>query len=330
MKDYILRNCCKRLYYGVRRNTLHFKNLFFDRQPKLLILTYHRALPEVRLNPLNTIVSLKAFKRQIDGLAKRFPIISLGDAVNQSGSGLIKDKIQVVLTFDDGYRDNYEIVFPILRKKGLPAVFFVPTNYAGSNMPVWDWEIVVRLLTDERGAKDLIESGRFLLGDNTGGSKRLAAFRILEAMKSFDTASRDEIVGFLRQASEARLNTYDFKSEGCMDWPEIKKMSAAGMEIGSHGLTHRPLARIPLEAAIDEIVNSKAAIEKETDKPCIHFSFPFGSRKDYNQILIDRVRQAGFRSCLINIHGYNYMSPESFCLKRIIMEESTNLNRLLG
>ncbi|MFH0772368.1 MAG: polysaccharide deacetylase family protein [Candidatus Omnitrophota bacterium] len=330
MKDSVLRNSCRKLCYAAKRGAPHFKNSFFDRQPKLLILTYHRALPEVKFNPLNTIIPLKTFKRQIDELAKKFPIISLGEAVNQRESGPIKDKIQVVLTFDDGYRDNYEIVFPILRKKGLPAVFFVPTDYVGSNMPVWDWEIVVRLLTDERGTKNLIESKRFLLGDNTGGSRHLAAFRILEAMKSFDAASIDKIVSFLRQGSEARLSTYDFKNEGCMDWPEIKKMSEAGMEIGSHGLTHRPLARIPIEAAIDEIVNSKAAIEKKTDKPCVHFSFPFGSRKDYNQVLIDKVRQAGFRSCLINIHGYNYMTPEPFCLKRIIMEESTNLNRLLG
>lgn len=320
----LLRKYARCYYYGVKRGINHWRNFLTDREPKFLILTYHRILLEAAFNPLNTIVPLKIFEKQIDVLARRFPVISLSEAVSQKRSGQAKNKVQIVLTFDDGYRDNYKTVFPLLSKKGLPAAFFVATGYIGSNAPLWDSEIIERLIASQEISD--IRTSKHIFSRRAGESQSLFAFRVFEEMKSQEMPVIHEALDFLRRKSPKR----DFKYDGCMDWSHIEEMSGAGMEIGAHGITHRSLARMSFDEAAEEIKRSKSDIESRTKKKCVHFAFPFGSRNDYDQRLIDEVRNAGFQTCLFNIHGYNHMERDGFCFKRIIMEESTNIDYLLG
>jgi peptidoglycan/xylan/chitin deacetylase (PgdA/CDA1 family) len=161
-----------------------------------------------------------------------------------------------------------------------------------------------------------------------GESQDSFSFRILEELKSADIKTINSVIDFMRNRQESI--PYDFTKDICIDWPHVCQMSREGMIIGSHALSHRPLARMPLEEAIKEIKTSRSVIEEKTKKTCKHFAFPFGSRKDYNNTLIEAVRQAGYETCLLNIHGYNHMEPAPFVLKRIIMEETTNLDILLG
>lgn len=261
----------KKKYRSARRGILHYRNSLLDSSPKLLILLYHRVLPKVVFNPFNTIVSLDTFIRHIDFLSQRYSIISMKDAIEQSVSGDIKNKKQVVLTFDDGYVDNYKTVCPILRKKNIPAVFFLTTGYVGKGS-LRDWKEIC----DKNG---------------------------LEC---------------------------DYETDRCINWEEARNMSDNGMEIGSHAVSHNSLTSLSLEEAGQEIVAGKQEIEKKTGKPCVHFAFPFGSAKDYNKNLIECVRKADFKSCLLNIHGYNNLNSGIFCFKRIIMDENINLRHLLG
>lgn len=269
MKNTLISYPVKDRFKLVRKRFAHFKNSIFDKSPKLLLLLYHRVLPEANFNPLNTIISIQTFQEQIKFLSESYPIISLTEGMRQGYK--TKSEIRIILSFDDGYIDNYDIVFPILRKRGLPAAFFVATDYIG-NGPFPDWKEICK---------------------------------------------------------RERPN-YDFTKDRCVSWHELSEMAKNGMEIGSHGITHRSLASLSSEEAFYEIRKSKEILEAKLEKPCLHFAFPFGSRKDYNKKLVDSVKKAGYGSCLLNIHGYNRMEKNMFCFKRIIMHESADLNYLLG
>lgn len=259
-------------YYRMIRAAGHWKNLLTDRQAKILILTYHRILPEVADDPLRITVRSATFSRHIEALSKRFPVISLKDALEQHRTSCPKAKMQVVLTFDDGYWDNYEIAFPVLKSMGLPAAFFLTTDYVDGKA----------IFSDKR-----------LFNPRTGSE-------------------------------------YNYVKDRFITWEEAGKMSQGGMEIGSHGVSHRSLTGMTLTEAMDEIRKSKEAIELNTGRPCRYFAFPFGSRSDYNQQLVSCARETGFEACLLNIHGYNHIRNNGFCFKRIIMENATNLAHLLG
>ena len=270
--NYKIYEFCRNGYNRVRYSIAHYKNTLIDNRPKLLILTHHRVLPEIARDPLKTVVKLETFIRQIDRLALKYPVISLKEAVGQCRIAQAKHQVQIALTFDDGYWDNYEIVFPILKKKGLPATFFLATDYIDGKA----------LFSDRR-----------VLDKNTGRPR-------------------------------------EFIEDRFITWDQARKMSEAGMEIGSHGVSHNSLAGMPADEARKEIFDSKITIEEKTGKAYIHFSFPFGSKADYNDELIRYVRGAGYKTCILNTHGYNHPGEDNFCFKRIIIGENTNINTLLG
>ncbi len=260
----------KKKYRNIRKSVFHYRNLLFGRSPKLLILLYHRILPETGFNPFNTIVSSETFIRHVEFIKTRYPVISMKEALERCVSGNIKNNIQVVFTFDDGYVDNYKTVFPALKERNIPALFLLTTDYVGKG-PLADWKEIC----DKMGV------------------------------------------------------VYDEKDR-CVTWKEAKEMAENGMEIGSHAVSHRSLTSLSITEAGGEITKSKDEIEKNIGRECMHFAFPFGSAKDYNQDLIGKVKKSGYKSCLLNIHGYNHPNKDRFVFKRIIMDECTNLNHLLG
>lgn len=263
----------------------------FDKKAKIAVLVYHRVLPEVKFDPFGMVISLKTFARHMEYLAKRYPIISLEDAVRQCQSGRPERKDQIVLTFDDGFRDNYDIVFPILKRKGLPAAFFINTDYVNTDTVPWYWEIsrygAGRAIFDRMKASDL-----------TAINKELAYLKEKKGLKEIDNG-RDDI---------------------CVTWAQAQTMAEGGMSIGSHAASHRSLTRIPFEEAVDDIKKSKAAIEKNINVSCDYFSFPFGGASDYNKPLIDYIKKAGYKACLLNIHGYNHLTGGMPVFNRIIMD----------
>lgn len=314
-------------YYALRRLVFHFKNSLFDQRPKFLLLTYHRVMPEAQFNPLHTIIPYKVFVSQIEQLAKRFPVISLNSAVRQCREGQIRAKAQIVLSFDDGYADNYEFVFAFLKQKGLPGVFFVPTDYMGGSKPLWDWELM--LLLNKHNGITSVPSGTGEILRLPHEAMRTYSLRVFRELKSMDPYVRQESMRALKE----KLSDTSFAcpaEDRFLSWPQLKEMSDAGMEVGSHAISHSSLARMPFEAAEKEISLSKESIESRLHKPCLHFAFPFGSQTDYNDVLVRSVKKAGYQSCMLNVHGYNCPEKDMFCFKRIIMEESVNLKYLLG
>ncbi len=278
---------------------------------RTVILLYHRVLPEIKSDPFRGIITVRNFIKQVDFLATRYTIISLSDAI----SGRKNDKPQLVLTFDDGYRDNYEMAFPILKRKGLPAAFFPVTDHIGNDRVLWDCEIV-KILYNHKKIRKIKINGE-VVSRNNMQSRRFFILRVINKLRLLNKEAREKALVLLKEDTGCRVD-YDFSNDKCMDWEQLKKMSSGGMEVGSHGLTHTSLANMPFEDAVREIIKSKEAIENNLGTACLHFAFPFGSRQDYNQNLIDCVKKAGFKSCLLNIHGYNSIRKDSFCFKRVI------------
>lgn len=314
-------------YNNFKRMTGYLYRYVADRSAKILILVYHRVLPIVRADPFNMTVSLKTFKRQIDAMAKKYPVISLSEAVKQRSLGAAKSKTQIVLTFDDGYQDNYEFIYPILKREGLPASFFVPCGYVDSNRPLWHCELFNLLYNNSLVRK--IKIADKIISQGLMQPRRFFIFSAIDAAKSLNSKDREELLGLLK----GKLNNkkpVDDASERLMTWGQLREMARSGMEVGAHGFTHSSLARIPIGEAEEEIKKCKEAIENNLKKECAHFAFPFGSKMDYNQRLVGYLKQSGFQSSLLNIQGYNHIEKDAFCFKRIIIEETVNLEYLLG
>ncbi|MBI3742111.1 MAG: polysaccharide deacetylase family protein [Chloroflexi bacterium] len=95
---------------------------------------------------------------------------------------------------------------------------------------------------------------------------------------------------------------------------QIKELSRAEMEIQAHTLTHPHLRTLLPDAAMKEIVDSKIFLEKELGKPVTSFAYPFG---EYNAVVIEMVKRAGFQSAVTIAPGYLQRADELFTLKRV-------------
>ncbi len=308
---------------GLRQRIRHWKTSLLNPHPKLLVLMYHRILPKVTYNPFNTIVSATRFEAQLDYLMQKYSIISLSSAVKPERK---RAPVEVVLTFDDGYEDNYKIAFPILQQRKLPATFFVATSYIDSGRAHWDWEIMTRLSANNRINE--LAVGEAKLSKESSELNSSFAFRVNQRLKSASLPTLSKVLEQIREQSSDFDEPDSFAT--CMSWEQVNLLVKGGMEIGAHAASHRSLARIPFAEAVDEIVKSKQIIEDKTGHPCKHFAFPFGTESDYTRQLVDAVRAAGFETGLLSIPGYNQIPFDKFSLKRNVITEETNMRYLLG
>ncbi len=190
----------KNIAKKTKRFLLHSYNSLTDKKAKVLVLVYHRVLESARFNPLNNIVSLPRFIQQIEKIIKRYLVVSLADIIQQCRLGEFKAKTQVVLTFDDGYSDNYEFAFPILQKKSLPAAFFLTTDYVSSNSPLWDWQLI-NILSNNTSIRGVEVEDR-MIRQGFFESRLSFVFRILDKTKPLSFTARHKIISALAKETK--------------------------------------------------------------------------------------------------------------------------------
>jgi peptidoglycan/xylan/chitin deacetylase (PgdA/CDA1 family) len=107
-----------------------------------------------------------------------------------------------------------------------------------------------------------------------------------------------------------------------LSWPMIEEMSRGGMEFGSHTLNHHLLARQTAPQILEQLVGSKAALEKHTIRPVVALAYPGGS---YNALVLETVPKAGYGAAVGVLAGIEQTRAGRFALRRIAMSYNDNL-----
>jgi peptidoglycan/xylan/chitin deacetylase (PgdA/CDA1 family) len=209
-----------------------------------------------------------ALERQLKFVRSRFEIIALPRLLELLSSSPAQVARKLALTFDDGLRNNVTVAYPLLKKLGLPATFFICPALVGSARWLWNHEARQRL--------------RFL------GDARHAE-RIIESMKRLDHASRLRLEEEIRKASPHYLPSAreheDFDIAG---WDDIGSLDPSLITIGSHSMTHAILTSLNESEAEREIAASRALLEERLNRSVDVFSYPNG---DYGAKILDCVRR---------------------------------------
>lgn len=224
----------------------------------LTILAYHRVFPEKRGS---LAVTPEIFEEQLTAFLKKgYTARTLKEVYELYLKADKKlPRKTLVLTFDDGYRDNYDYAFPVLKKLKVPATIFLAMNYIGKNKHFhWDLE-----------DPDL---------------------------------------------ANIKLDDRDHP----LTWDQVKEMSAAGLEFGSHTLGHPKLTDISMNDAWQEIHQSKKLLEEKLSKSVFSFCAPHGY---VNSALLKLSQKAGYAMGVLNppgIKGQDAGLPEDrYSLRRI-------------
>lgn len=209
-----------------------------------------------------------ALERQLRLVSMAFPVVPLHDlATGKKGA-----RPRVALTFDDGLRSNTEVAYPILRKLGLTATFFVCPGLIDGEQWLWNHEARQRLLTlDSDGLREVAES--------VGAPAAVEAF--VEWMKTLDIARRRAVEAQIRAATPAFTPTDEQRHEfDLAGWTQLQSLDPRVVTIGSHTMTHPILTSLTAEETDAEMRESRFALEKRLEREVSLFCYPNGNLND--------------------------------------------------
>jgi len=217
----------------------------------------------------------------------------------------------LAVTVDDGYRDFYQVAYPVFREYGIPATVYLVSEFLDRKLWLWVDQVRYAFLHGQAPRADLA----------TPQSRQRAAYEMTEAAKRIPNAERLRLLAGLPDQLRVALPREAPPEYEPLRWDEVREMAAAGIEFGAHTRTHPVLSRVPgADELADEIAGSKRQIERQLGRPVEHFCYPNGSIEDFGADAVEAVRSAGFRTAVTTGKGLNYPGADRFQLVRVGVE----------
>jgi peptidoglycan/xylan/chitin deacetylase (PgdA/CDA1 family) len=275
------------------------------------VLTYHHVVPGACVSGLSDAISVEEFEHHLAYLTKHYSIITGGQfRAFLRGTGQLPAGA-VLLTFDDGYRNNFEHAFPALQRIGATAIFFLTSDFVGEpRRRLWfeRFDRLMEILPAKTVSRWFQEPGRPETCDRHGLRRWLKS-----APPEEREATLSELHALLPRdaASEPRPETAP------MSWDDARRMAAAGMTIGAHTATHQILSAAATDVVRRELASSRERIESELGAECWAFSYPNGSSADFRTEDCEAVARAGFSCAFTQIAGFVSAGSDPFRLPRL-------------
>lgn len=295
---------------------------------EVIILAYHRIKDiDATTYPFDAdLVSAGCadFHWQVHYLKAHYNVITFATLIEHLAHGAPLPPRSVIITFDDGFDDNYHNAFPILKVAQVPATIFLSTGYISSDEPYWfDW--LVYVLRKHTGMRTSDVAG---LPGLAGGDLPLDTGMLLRLMKRVPNHTRLSLLDAIAEASGEPRNQGGQSDCRAMTWEQVREMADAGIEFGSHTVTHPILSRLGDDALWQEIHDSKQQIEQKLDKPCQVIAYPVGGREEYDTRVIELSQKAGYSLGASYEVGSNPLGRlEPFALKRLHVETDVSRER---
>lgn len=285
--------------------TLTDPRRFFQRQRDGMppfIVCYHRVVEDFERSATGTIpsmlISTRMLERQIDWLARRFEIMPLDELGSHLENGRPFPQPAAAVTFDDGYSDVYRHAYPLLRRKGIPAAFFVVTGLVDTGRPqLFDRLYLLLQMLQRKRARLGLTVGRVLesTGIDPQGLKQLHsldddAFGVMTAVLTIIPRQQLE-TAITKLENEVSLKTDLLGEMAPLSWEMVQTMHRGGMTIGSHTKSHLLLTTETLKTAKRELTESKQVLESYLGTSARHFAYPDGR---FNAVIVQTVQQAGY------------------------------------
>jgi peptidoglycan/xylan/chitin deacetylase (PgdA/CDA1 family) len=277
----------------------------------LLVLNYHRiGNPETDpFDPGVFSATANEFDEQIAYLKRTVSLVTLEEAqsfIDGTNAGK-SPRCRALITFDDGYLDNYDIAFPILKSHQVPAVFFLATDLIGSCAVPW-WDHIAFLLKTARRHSFTLRYPSELTVDLSAGGVGRSLDGVLSLFKRPENTDPARFLRELQEAAQA-----DEPPTGVrrfLNWDEARTMIQAGMAIGSHTHSHAVLSQLTEEQQLHELVHSRTILKRDLGIAADALAYPVGSTTAFTETTKSVAKQAGYRTAFsfyggINLPGAN-------------------------
>lgn len=270
---------------------------------ELRVLAYHRVIaPAHAYDPENVSADLENFDWQMRYMRANYDVISFAELQSAITSGETLPGRCAMITFDDGFADNYFNAFPILKELKLPALFNVVTSKVGSRQMFWFDRAACLVRSVETGTR--LQFGAFDRRVDRSNGDAITA-QLLQFLKDQpDTVRREYVERIDEQLCEYMPSEAELAPHYPLNWDQILLMSSAGMEIGSHTHSHPILAKLADTETIDhELKHSRELIERHTGQRCLALAYPEGLDYAIDQRVVSAAERAGYAFALTSLRG---------------------------
>ena len=268
---------------------------------RLTVLGYHGVVPDDCLPDrlrVREAVTRSQFRQQMEIVARCFHPVSGQQVVDAIQDRQPLPDFPLLVTFDDGFRNNLTCAAEELRCLDIPAVFLIATGYVGRRQLLWPHEIDERLLRRRRQQVPMPTTDQPANVPADAARRMELADQIRNTCKRIADADRRAYLDQLRDEPLATDEPWCDDLYRFLDWDEIRQLANQGFEIGAHTVNHPILSRLPPARMLEEIRDSKSEIERQLDRPCRFFAYPNGGPEDVNGDVIAAARQAGITVAL--------------------------------
>ncbi|MBI5188265.1 MAG: polysaccharide deacetylase family protein [Nitrospirae bacterium] len=296
---------------------------------ELLVQMYHYVRDRFETNSGIRGLTAEELEQQIRHLGEGFEFIGPEDIINYfTGERRRLPDRACLLTFDDGLKDHFKFVYPILKKYRISGIFFLITEtfMEGSVSTVHK----IHLLREKLGTDEFTN---LVLGNLKEKYSFKDGFKFLETDASDNYRWDDKKIAALKKLLNYKLpykilepligeifnRCFDssIAKEFYLTKEEILEMDNGGMVMGSHTHTHRVLSRLNGSELEGEIRDSKRYIEELTGRRFIPFSFPYGKPEVYNSKVLSLIRECSYPCAFTTVVGVNRGRINPYTIKRI-------------
>lgn len=306
-------------------------------EPVLRVVMYHyvRELagsPYPRLNGM----PLESFRRQLDDLRARYEMATLESAEAFLAGSYLPSRDLCLLTFDDGLKEHYSDVTPLLSERRIEGVFFLISGCLeeGRMAPVHMNHFLMACLGFPSYCASFLDklAGRAPRPAPVNG---LAAARTCYPWDAPDVASfkylfnfvldpvlRDDVV---RRMFEDHVGPEaEFARELYFTWEEARRMQSAGMLIGGHSHRHRPLSRLNAEDLRCELALCRNLLaQKLAPQAWWPFSYPYGKASSFDESVVAELTRLGFNLAFTSEAGVNRRGAACYAIRRLDCKHAT-------
>jgi peptidoglycan/xylan/chitin deacetylase (PgdA/CDA1 family) len=278
-----------------------------------LILCYHRVVdgdPDPYSIP-GTQVDLENFIAQVRLISRKYTVVSFATLVEKlKEDELARDYL--VLSFDDGFKDNFTLVYPALKKHQLPAIFFISPDMVGTSSLIWNNRAWFLLNHKTRGDSFHWRGRKLPLGSEL--EKLRARDFINQTLAPMTEEIREAHLEKIATALGSPLQP-DEDPEFMLNRDDISDMIAGGLaEFGSHSMTHPLLPLCDEQQRAQEVGDSKKALEYVLGRSADYFAYPGGA---YDEKTVDSLRSTGYGAAVTTREGLVKGGDDLFLLHRV-------------
>lgn len=239
------------------------------------------------------------FDTMIDALlGLGYEIVTMSEACSRIDHGPSGRRF-VCLTFDDGYRDNYEVAFQISRKYNVPVVVYVATGLVDGTI-IEPWRGVEALVAARGEVRVPNRSKRIRSG--TEKEKTACCQYLNRILAGARGGRRDEILSWLGEENE--FDIWRPIRSLPLDWDLMREMKESGLvEFGAHTVRHQSLASLNDAEVANEMLGSANRLAAQLGGPIRHFAYPYGTPEHAGEREFRICRELGFATGVTTRHG---------------------------